>query len=294
MDSSIVDPRKGKETEWMMKLRTVFPYGNNHDIGKNLETGDVVIGKLFPKLSNSTKRTGKHSRNNHRANNNFDIDNYMNFINDTLENELPNAVNKFRLSISTLRKSHLKSMALRVNDIPNSHKFSQWYKIVIDLIETKLYTPPPPKKKKKVPNFRLNLLLSNKSFDLINLPKILRTKSCLDLKPDGITEDDTPMVVFTLSEPIRSNIFNYTKFVSSLDINEAHRDIQSIPCHCNQFHPKFIDQHHKHILTGDLTLVENAKLHNLLKKGPKYREPAKINFDDALAKIKISLNKNYV
>ena len=41
---------------------------------------------------------------------------------------------------------------------------------------------------------------------------------------------------------------------------------------------KYCYQPHGHIITGDLTIVENAKLRELVSKGLKYREPNKINW----------------
>ena len=37
-------------------------------------------------------------------------------------------------------------------------------------------------------------------------------------------------------------------------------------------------QSHGHNITGDLKIIENAKLRELVSKGPKYREPNKINW----------------
>ena len=150
--------------------------------------------------------------------------------------------------------------------------------MAIDIIETKLYEPLPPKVKRKAPKYQLKCLFSNKAFDFINLPKILRTKSTLELKPAEVMEDEIPMVVFKLTEPIRSKIFNYSKFVSKLDVDQAFSDISTIPCYCDKFDAKFINQHHNRVLTGDLDIIENDKLRNLIKKGPKYREPEKVNF----------------
>ena len=41
---------------------------------------------------------------------------------------------------------------------------------------------------------------------------------------------------------------------------------------------KYCYQPHGHIITGDLKIIENAKLRELVSKGPKYREPNKINW----------------
>ena len=37
--------------------------------------------------------------------------------------------------------------------------------------------------------------------------------------------------------------------------------------------------HHKHIVTGDLRIIENSKIRKLLTKGPNYREPCTLNFE---------------
>ena len=42
-----------------------------------------------------------------------------------------------------------------------------------------------------------------------------------------------------------------------------------------------MDQHHGHIVTGDLRIVTNGKLRKLLTKGPKYREPKSLDFSKA-------------
>ena len=34
-----------------------------------------------------------------------------------------------------------------------------------------------------------------------------------------------------------------------------------------------------HVVTGDLTIIENESLRNILSKGPKYREPRSINWN---------------
>ena len=46
--------------------------------------------------------------------------------------------------------------------------------------------------------------------------------------------------------------------------------------------PSLADPFHKHIVSGDIdSIVENKELANLLRKGPKYREPVPLNFEKA-------------
>ena len=52
----------------------------------------------------------------------------------------------------------------------------------------------------------------------------------------------------------------------------------------------FIDSNAKHVLTGNLNIIKNNKLRKLLSKGPKYREPAKIDWKLAMMVIEEALD----
>ena len=47
-------------------------------------------------------------------------------------------------------------------------------------------------------------------------------------------------------------------------------------CQCKE--SKFCYEPHGHVITGDLRVIENAKLRELVAKGPKYREPNRVNW----------------
>ena len=47
-------------------------------------------------------------------------------------------------------------------------------------------------------------------------------------------------------------------------------------CQCKK--SKFCYEPHGHVITGDLRVIENAKLRELVAKGPKYREPNRVNW----------------
>ena len=93
------------------------------------------------------------------------------------------------------------------------------------------------------------------------------------------SEEDIPTCTFRLDPPIRSKILNYRETVSSLEfeIDEDVSFIRNLPkCDCTK--SQFCDPHHEHIITGDLRVVSNDKLRQLLSKGPNYREARTINF----------------
>ena len=75
----------------------------------------------------------------------------------------------------------------------------------------------------------------------------------------------------------------------TLDLDNYLVDETSIPCYCNG--SKFNDTHHQHIITGDLSIIENTNLRKLLSKGPKYREPKDLDFEKARNSIFSGLNE---
>ena len=78
--------------------------------------------------------------------------------------------------------------------------------------------------------------------------------------------------------------------VSNLDLAKLQSNPKSIPCRCTNFDKKFCDPNHKHIVTGDLSIISNSLLRNLISKGPNFREPMKVDFDVARDTILDSLS----
>ena len=163
--------------------------------------------------------------------------------------------------------------------------------MALDIIESKLFIEPANVKKRPTPKYRCNLLFSNKALDFINLSKLLRSPAAMTSLPPQIDKTEIPMIVYTLNQPIRSKIFNYNDFIKSLDLNEFVNDNASIKCSCKEFNSTFINDHFGHIVTGDLNVVDNFKLRNILFKGPKYREPVEIDWKEARDQIKLGLEE---
>ena len=74
----VVVLRRKRETEWMLKLRTVYPYSLNEKVDiceddknvKRFKIDDGIIGKLFPSLprlfqKDQACRTFQQERNKH-------------------------------------------------------------------------------------------------------------------------------------------------------------------------------------------------------------------------------------
>ena len=82
--------------------------------------------------------------------------------------------------------------------------------------------------------------------------------------PSSLSENDIPMVVYSLSQPIRSRILNYKKFVSQLDLDAFNNNL--IPCRCSQYDHTFLNNERGHILTGNLKIIKNNKLVNYFQR----------------------------
>ena len=181
-------------------------------------------------------------------------------------------------------KRDLKSLAVEINNLildDDAEAHSLWFTMMLDIIETKLYKPPSPKTTKKIPKYRISIPFISKALDFINLSQLIRSNHSKDNMPPSLSDEDIPMVVYSLSQPIRSKILNYKKFVTDLDLDRFKEDKNSIKCNCCNHSVDFLNSEREHILTGNLQIVKNNKLRKLISKGPKYREPAEIKWEDA-------------
>ena len=149
---------------------------------------------------------------------------------------------------------------------------------------------PNYKEPKKFPKRIITLPFVNKGMEDIRLGKIFRLPDVVNTLPDDLQKDDEiPMLSYKLKPPIRNKIFNHKEVVASIDVDEdGSIDLESIPCECER--SQFKDGHHNHIITGDLRIVENAKLRSLLTKGPNFREPQTLNYGKCQNVINESLD----
>ena len=77
-------------------------------------------------------------------------------------------------------------------------------------------------------------------------------------------------------------MFNYKRSLQQIDFNSLSQN--PLPCTCPG--SEFLYAPCGHVVTGDLSIVQNDKLRDPLRKGPKFREPVSFswhqNFDIGL------------
>ena len=79
----------------------------------------------------------------------------------------------------------------------------------------------------------------------------------------------TPFYLYSYTRPLASKIFNYKQ--SLQDWRFTNHDVHNPSCSCSS--SQFLYSPAGKIVTGDLNIIQNQQLRDLISKCPKYREP---------------------
>ena len=103
----------------------------------------------------------------------------------------------------------------------------------------------------------------NKFLEAIRLPKILNNPYITKTMPCNLEKKDSiPTVTYKLGNTVINKILNYKDAINSIYVNErVSFNLNTDLCDCEK--SKFSDPHPKHIITGDLTTIENKKLRKI-------------------------------
>ena len=125
----------------------------------------------------------------------------------------------------------------------------------------------------------------NKLIEGVKLKDIIRSYRAINAFPinrniNGFRE---PLISYKYSKTIRSDVLNYRQSIDEEAVHPA-------TCNCSNYDRMFIDSHHNHVFTGNLTIVRNSGLTNLLGKGLGFREPQPPNKTKAFESIVSALD----
>ena len=115
----------------------------------------------------------------------------------------------------------------------------------------------------------LNVKFANKGIDALNISNILNQKSVQNKIPPYFQYKESPCISYSYTRSVASKIFNNKACLQQLDFQGLSQDLPL--CNCSD--SQFLYAPCGHIVTGDLNIVGNVKLRDLLSKGPKYRKP---------------------
>ena len=162
------------------------------------------------------------------------------------------------------------------------------FELIVDIFFTKIFKETT-KKPKSRPKYILPLFFENKGLQFLRISNIIYDEEVKSKLPPQFRDDDNPSVVFSLTSTIQNKILNYKDTVSNIDVNDSESYGTGVhSCNCSS--SDFVDQHHGHVLTGDLRIIENVHLRRLIQKGPNYREPKPVNWKKCRDTIKSGLD----
>ena len=140
--------------------------------------------------------------------------------------------------------------------------------IILDIANSRLYKPV--NSDNQVPNSSkfMTLRFANKGIEAINISKILHHKDVESKIPPYFNDQTTPRISYSYTSSIASKIFNYKQSLKDLQMNQLQSQLPSCSCSTSPF----LYQPAGHVVTGDLNIVDNPELKDILLKGPKYRE----------------------
>ena len=177
-----------QEDSWILKLRTLYPYGLNDHLNFPSKDSDTIepIGLSFPSLPRSLSRPSHRVYKKPIKSDHFIFIAKLRHI---FEHSIHQASKFIRVSLANMPKRDLKSLAINIHNLildDDVEAHSIWFKMILDIIETKLYRVPPSKPTKKIPKFRISLPFVNKALDFINLPQLIRSKHSKENMPPSL------------------------------------------------------------------------------------------------------------
>ena len=111
---------------------------------------------------------------------------------------------------------------------------------------------------------------SSKAIDTINISSAIRDTSIQSLLPNSVQPFCPLKIYYRYDLPLGRKICNYNIFLKNLDLSQI-RSILDSSCSCCT--SSFLYQPHNHVISGDLRIVDNNILRELMSYGAKYREP---------------------
>ena len=191
--------------------------------------------------------------------------------------EKPKGVHKINtklFSISFPQLCCLQELALESTNFDYSSGEYRVIAIILDIVNFKLFRPVRSDVPAEKPKHFTKIRFLNKAVDAINLPALLRSTSVTNKIPVYFRDKEPPIVSYEYTSTVGSKLFNFAPAFSNLNVSEYFSNPQT--CQCKE--SKFCYEPHGHVITGDVRVIENAKLRELVAKGPKYREPNRVNW----------------
>ena len=272
--SAATSKRLEREDYWCRELCTYYPYGLNDNIrgvgNISKMKNELVVNTLF----NKNKRKLR-IRKNRRQRKKRDLGALTDCIEQYLENyKTCSFCFNVRILVLSLPK---KCMYMVWNIFQNwvaTHEVPTRIRVLFrDLIAFRknashgIALDVGVSRKGREHSGFLKVHYHNKGIEMIGLPQILNSRYVRSAIPPFLNNKEPPMVSYSYTRTISGRIFNQKSVVEELDLT---RGTEGMCCDCSN--SSYCYERAGHVMTGDLTIIWDAKLRSLVRKGPSYRE----------------------
>ena len=124
----------------------------------------------------------------------------------------------------------------------------------------------------------------NKGIEFIDLHCIFKDNLVISSIPNYFNNSETPIICYKYNKQIRSTIFNFNKIATDIDIDS------NTPDSWDGQNSNYLYPFAGHVIAGNLNVIPDARVRNIISKGPKYRFPSEIDFLKCRREIAASLN----
>ena len=268
-----------REEFWYKEIGSVYPYGLNDNV-RRLGNVSKQIGKNLVVYSIFNKQARKfHRRSRKRRKHKVDgecLRQRFKVLLDTYKS--PTFSHNIRTFLCTLPKRWLRQVWHVTEEFQLDDKIpSRIAMLVRDIVASRNKVHMGNKEvssDNKMNRMYLNVLFHNKGIEMINIPGILHNRIVSRTVPDFIENQEAPTVSYTYTKTISSKIFNFKNAIKNIDFDVGTSDMT---CKCSSSAFNYTPA--GHVVTGDLNIIEDRPLRQLLMKGPAFREQNNINWE---------------
>ena len=267
-----------REEYWYKELCTIYPYGLNDNVrglgnvSRKMGQG-IVIYTLFNRQTHKYRKRTKKKRKKPKH--------------DEIGQQVTNLLRMYRSRgfsfelrtyVLSLPRKSLLTVMHAIETLQNDSSIPRRVALMVkDLIthRNRVHIPIVHDEiSEKCPSNYLKLFFHNKGVEMLNLPRILHSKRVSRSVPTFLSTTDPPTVSYSYSNTISGKVFNFRKAIKHLDFSVGTNDMS---CNCSTSPYNYAPL--GHIVTGNLKIIKNRKLRQLLLKGPSYREQNNINWE---------------
>ena len=179
--------------------------------------------------------------------------------------------------VNSIKKSQGKILGALISDLifkgeGKNNFHMQYYDAILDMINSKFSKgshQQSASNSKSKPKVIFPIFFKCKLIQDLGLSRMFREDVLLEALPNNLSVK-SPTIVYKLGKTIRGKLFNYRQALANLDVDDFIAHYDNLQCNCEN--SKFTDPHHKHVITGDLSIVEHDLLRKLMQQGPNFRE----------------------